>query len=534
MHITIIGGGAIGYPLAQGLAEHHDVFVVDVDPARAERFADLDVELVTGGGTNPDVLRRAGAEGCDVFIGATRHDEINIVACSLGSQLGARRTICFVTSENFLNEHGGDESLRRHFGIDQVVWPEAELAADIERIIREPDATDAAVLAGGRIQLLEFRLAADSPLAGRDVASLELPPGVVIVALKHDDSTSIPRGLTRLAAGDRVVLMGTREGMAQSRLQVSPGVRPRSQLVTIVGGGDVGYRLAQRLDGAGGIRLRVIERDRQRGELLASALQNALVLCGDGTDLELLEAEDIGRSDVLVSVIDNDERNLFASILGRQLGVRKVITRVGNWRNHRLFERVGVDVALSARGSAVTSVVHRIDGGRAVLLAVLQEGQVRVLDVAVPQGFASAALKDLGLPEGAIIGTVLRGMDVVVPRGDDRVQGGDHLLICCTEAAAGGVRPVRTQTYDLTVALGVAKLLRRVQSESPCASASSPRSRVGSSGCSARRFWPRRPSPRATASGQTWAASSRAAPPPPWPGSCWSVSRTGPATTCAG
>ena len=440
MHIIIIGGGSIGYPLARGLGEHHDVFVVDVDPGRAERFADLDVELVTGGGTDPDVLRRAGAEGCDVFIGATRHDEINIVACSLGSQLGARRTICFVTSENFLHAHGGDGHLRRHFGIDEVVWPEAELAADIERIIREPDATDAAVFADGRIQLLEFRLAADSPLAGRDLASVALPSGVVVVALKHGESTSIPRGRTRLSAGDRVVLMGTRRGMAESRRRVSPGARPRSQLVTIVGGGDVGYRLAQRLDGADVIRLRVIERDRERGELLASTLRNALVLCGDGTDPELLEAEDIGRSDVLVSVIDNDERNLFASILGRQLGVGKVITRVSNWPNHRLFERVGVDVALSARGSAVTSVVHRIDGGRAVLLAVLQEGQARVLQVTVPEGFAATAVRDLGLPEESVIGSVLRGMEVIVPRGDARVEGGDHLLICCAEAAVGGVR----------------------------------------------------------------------------------------------
>ena len=129
MHITIVGGGSTGYPLAKRLAEHHDVFVVDVDPARAERFGDLDVELVTGEGADPDVLRRAGAEGCDVFIGATRHDEINIVACSLGSRLGARRTICFVTKENFLLAHHGDGNLRRHFGIDEVVWPEAELAA---------------------------------------------------------------------------------------------------------------------------------------------------------------------------------------------------------------------------------------------------------------------------------------------------------------------------------------------------------------------------------------------------------------------
>ena len=157
--------------------------------------------------------------------------------------------------------------------------------------------------------------------------------------------------------------------------------------MTIIGGGDVGYRLAQNLERAEGIRLCVIERDRARGELLAATLGRALILQGDGTDLELLESEDIGRSDVLVSVIDNDERNLLASMLGRQLGVGKVITRVSKPANHRLFERVGVDVALSARGAAVTSVVHQIDGGRASLLAILQEGQARVVELTTPAGF---------------------------------------------------------------------------------------------------------------------------------------------------
>ena len=198
--------------------------------------------------------------------------------------------------------------------------------------------------------------------------------------------------------------------------------------------------LAQNLDQAEGIRLIVIERERERGELLAATLRNALILRGDGTDLELLESEEIGRSDVLVSVIDNDERNLLASLLGHQLGVRKVITRVSKPSNHNLFERVGIDVALSARGAAVTSVIHGIDGGRASLLAVLEEGQARVLELAVPGGFVPTAVRDLNLPPDSIIGSVLRDGAVVVPRGVDRVQGGDRLLVCCTEPAVRGVR----------------------------------------------------------------------------------------------
>ncbi len=446
MRIIIIGGGALGYPLSAALSSQHDVFIVDPDPVRAARFADLDVEFISGGGTNPDVLRRAGVESCELLIAATRLDEVNIVACSLGDQLGAHRTICFVTKEGVLHMPGGSGHLKEHFGIDQVIWPEAELADSIERIIKEPGAIKAELFEKERIQLLEFRLGQGSSFVGRSVSSLTLPHRVVIVALKRGDSTSVPRGDSELSVGDKIILMGTREGMLQLKREMSLAAGDKtSQVVTIIGAGDVGFRLAQKLDQAKGIRLRIIERDRSRGEKLAATLKRGLVLNGDGTDLELLESEDIGRSDVLVSVVDNDERNLFASILGRQLGVSRIITRVSKPSNIRLFERVGVDVPLSAGGAAVASLVHQVDGGRSRLLTVLEEGQARVLDISVPQGFQNSTVRELRLPQEAIIGTVVRDDEVIVPSGDDSVKGGDHLLVCCTEAAVANVRDLFTQ-----------------------------------------------------------------------------------------
>ena len=441
MHIIIIGGGGIGYALARSLASQHDIFVIDTNPGHADRFSHLDIEFLTGSGTNQDVLRRAGADQADLLIAATRLDEVNIVACSIANQLGTRESICFVSKEDFLRPPGGVESLREHFGIGQVVWPEAQLAGAIERIIMVPGAIDAGVFAGGRIQLLEFRLDEGSSLARHPISSLHLPHGALIVAVKHEDLISIPRGRTQLTPGDKVVLMGTRAAMDTLRAQVLPaGAQKGSQLVTVIGGGDVGYRLAQDLDQAEGLQLRIIERDRDRGEMLAATLRNALIIRGDGTDLELLESEEIGRSDVLVSVIDNDERNLLACLLGRQLGVPKVITRVSKPANLRLFERVGIDVALSAVGTAVTSVVHRIDGGRASLLAVLEEGQAKVIELLVPAGYLPTPLKELGLPQDSIVGTILRAGDALVPGGEDLVEGGDRLLMCCTDAAVAQVR----------------------------------------------------------------------------------------------
>jgi trk system potassium uptake protein TrkA len=234
--------------------------------------------------------------------------------------------------------------------------------------------------------------------------------------------------------------MGTPEAMADIRRRVTPGAHDDVQSVTIIGGGDVGLRLAERLDTLRNVQLRIVEREHQRGEMLAARLRHALVLNGDGTDLSLLEAEDIGRSDVLVSVIDNDEKNLLASLLGRQLGVRRIITRVSKPANLRLFERVGVDVAISARGAAVASVLHHIEGGQASLLAVLEQGEGRILEVQVPAGYHARTLRELEPPRDAIVGAILRGKEAIVPRGTDTLQAGDRLLVFSTREAAEHVR----------------------------------------------------------------------------------------------
>jgi trk system potassium uptake protein len=439
MHIVIIGGGQVGFGLSQALAARHDVVVVDRDPEAADRFEKLDVEFVEGGGTTAETLRRAGIERAEILVACTGLDEVNIVACGMANSLGSPRTICFVSREDFLRLPERREGLER-FGINRVVWPEAQLAEDIERVVTAPGAIDAEVFAGGAVRLLEYRLEAGSPLMANTLADLHLPHGSLIVAVRRGDRFFIPRGDSHLAVGDKAIIMGTPDAMAEVERRVTPGADGGRQTVTIIGGGDVGLRLAERLDALPQIELRVIERDEPRGEMLAARLRRALVLHGDGTDVALLESEDIGRSDVLVSVIDNDEKNLLASLLGRQLGVRRIITRVSRPENLRLFERVGVDVSLSARGAAVAAVLHEIDGGQASLLAVLEQGEGRILEIEVPPQHPGRALRDLEPPRDSIVGAILRGGQAIVPRGADRLQPGDRLLVFSTREAAENVR----------------------------------------------------------------------------------------------
>jgi trk system potassium uptake protein TrkA len=437
MQVLIVGGGEIGFALAHGLAAANSVFVIDHTPEVADRFEPLDVQFVLGAATSRDVLLRAGAEHADVMVACTGLDEVNIVSCALARQIGRPRTICFVSRDDFLQHEARGLA---GFGIDRVIWPEAQLAEDIERIIRSPGALEAETFADGAIQLVEYRLTADSSFIGQ-VAALRLPRNSLIVAVRRRDEFFIPRGASTLEPGDKVLVMGTPDALEEIRRRMSGDAQPHRQRVTIVGGGDVGFQLAERLEREpSGLSVSLIERDRARGELMAGRLQHTLILNGDGTDLELLENEDVGHSDVLVAVIDNDERNLFACLLGRQLGVPRIITRVSKRANLRLFERVGIDVAISARGAAVASVLHQIKGDATRLLAVVEEGAGRILELDVPPGYAPRPLRELAPPLNSIVGAIVRPSRAFVPRGEDRVEPGDRLIVFTTYAAADQVR----------------------------------------------------------------------------------------------
>jgi trk system potassium uptake protein TrkA len=439
MRVTVVGGGEIGFALAQALAEQHEIFVVDQAPHVADRFEPLDVQFVLGPGTSSTVLEQAGIKRADVLVACTGLDEVNLVTCAMARKMASPHTICFVSREEFLDLPDREPDLAP-FGIDRVIWPEAQLATDIERLIETPGALDAESFADGAIRLVEYRINPNTAWTGQAIADLHLPRGSLVVAVRRGDEVFIPRGSSQLSAGDKAVLIGTPEALREVHLHVTGIADPHRQRVTIVGGGDVGLQLADRLDSLPSIDLTIIERDAARGEMIAGRLTRSLVLNGDGTDLELLESEDIGRSDVLVSVIDNDERNLLASLLGRQLGVGRIITRVSKRANLRLFERVGIDVAISARGAAVASVLHQIQGGATRLLAVVEQGAGRVLELDVPPGYGPRRLRDLAAPLNSIVGAIVRPSGAFVPRGDDTIAPGDRLIVFTTHAAADRVR----------------------------------------------------------------------------------------------
>ncbi|MHC4547859.1 MAG: Trk system potassium transporter TrkA [Planctomycetota bacterium] len=437
MRIVLVSSGQVARQFAVELSREHDVTVVHAGEEGRAELEKLDVELLEGEGNDAVVLRRAGAPEADHLIACSHSDEMNILACLTARQLGTAQTICFVGKEEYVRtfgaEDGGVVSGAPTLGIDRLVWPARMLADKIEKILAVPGATDVGQFARGRISLLEYRLREGIPLVNRPLADIRnLPPGVLIVAVTRGDDWFVPRGQSVLHAGDRVLFMGRSEAMHPLAVWFTEHLGEGSSgEVVIIGGGTVGLRLARSMEVNPKARLKLIEHDSERCAEIAQVLERTLVLNGDGCDLDLLETEHVRYARALVAVTDSDEKNLLASLLGRQLGIPKVVTRVTSAANRRVFERVGIDVPLSARGAATEAVMHMIRHRDADLLATLGEGHGEVLEITLPERFTPTALKELSLPPDSIVAALVRREEAIVPGGATLVGPGDRCLVIC-------------------------------------------------------------------------------------------------------
>ncbi len=427
MNVVIVGGGEIGSQIAAALHNSHDVTVVDIDKNRADTFDQLDVRFVVGSGSDPKDLHKAGVPRASAFIACTTNDDVNVLACLAAKGLGAKDTMAFVTRQRYLDafaDHGPMESVG--LVINRVLWPQRTLAHQIVDIVRVPRALDSAFFAGGRIKMLEYRLEPGDPFMGQTLLELSLPDNVLVVGVIQRDKFTIPDGQTVLHPGDKVIFMGSAQSMRLLEARFSPS-RKQLQNVVIVGGGNVGFMVAEELQHER-MHVTIVEENEARCEKLATYLPRVMVLKGDGTDLELLESERVEDAHVLIAVTDDDSKNLLISLLAKQLGIPKVITRVGRARNQRLFERVGIDISLTPRTAAVQEVLNWLKVDQVDHLASI-EGRAEVIEVTYPYSKTVGMVKNLGAPPNSLIGAVFRKDKVIVPSGDTTVQHGDHLFM---------------------------------------------------------------------------------------------------------
>lgn len=431
MHVIVIGAGEVGTNIAASLASTHDVVVVDINENRTEQLTyELDVLTLAGDGTDIDVLRNADVGRADMVIASTNDDEANLVACGTAKAAGDPFTIARVKNHRYLRAWEGTE---RAYGVNFMVCSDLLTAANIVRVIGLPAAVDVDPFAGGLVQMAEFEVTADSPVAGRTVAEADRFDALTFAAVFRKDHFELPRGETRIEAGDSVVVIGSPESVQEFADSVVPEETPdEADELAIVGGSEIGYHAARLLEERG-LRPKLIEQDPARARELAEALPKTLVMEHDATDVEFLVREHIDEADAIIATLDSDEKNLLVSVLAKRIGTERVIAVVNTGEYVDLFEEIGIDVAINPRQVTAEEITRFTREGSAENISVLEGDQAEVLELEVRESgaFVNRPIRELvdDLPASVVIGAVTRNGAFVTPRGGTVLEPGDHIVV---------------------------------------------------------------------------------------------------------
>lgn len=432
MNIIIIGMGKLGYKLAETLAdEQNNITVVDQNEAALTRVTSrLDVLAVKGNGAQLKLLEDLDMQQTDLVVAVTSSDETNVLICLLAKQLGCKRVVARVRSPEYANQL---DFLQKHLDLDFITNPEFDTAVDVARYILRGYTAHVESFAEGKVGLFEVSLQALPQLVGQTLKEIDLFEQILVAALYRDGQVIIPSGSTSLQEEDVLHLIGRRETVTSFiRERSLAGDRHVTKRVMILGGSRSCLYLAQRLL-AHGLSVKVVEQNEERCNYLAENLQGALVICGDCTDLELLQDEGLAEMDALVSLTGNDEENLMLSLLGKQQGVAKVVAKVSRSNFVPIIEQLGIDRAVNPVLISAGEISRFIQGGQIASLSLLFGGQAEVLEIIVPDDapIIGHSLAQAQIPQGVIIGSIVRAGKVIIPNGSSTIEANDRVIAFC-------------------------------------------------------------------------------------------------------
>ncbi len=429
MKITIIGAGKVGTEIAHMLSEEgHDIIVIDRSEQQLAKIHEtLDVLTVKGNGCSSQLLKDLGVNDSDLLVAVTDSDEINMISCMTAKRVGVARTIARIRDPDYVRDL---IISKEDLGIDLVINPDYAASQEIARLLtlRLPVHTEH--FANGRIQMAELSVdESNTNFANKRIQDIELPKFCLIVGISRRGEMNVPGGKDIILPNDTLYVLGNAESISKicAKFKIR---RRRVQNVMIMGGGRAGFYLAEKLINSG-IKVKIIEQNMERCHELANRLDEALIIKGDGTDVDLLKREGIHETDGFVAVTGFDEENLLMALLAKQLGAKRVIAKVSRPSYAPLVERLGVDAAISPRLITISEILRFIRGGRLLSLVLLLNEQAEVLEVIAQPGsrIVGKPLQSSGLPKGVIIGAISRGDKVIIPKGGDVIQADDRLVV---------------------------------------------------------------------------------------------------------
>lgn len=433
MKVAIAGAGKLGHKLADALiGGDHDVTVIDENNDTLHKLASqLDVMTVNANAKNTKTLHDLHIGSYDFMIACTDNDEKNIVIASFAKNLGCTRVIARVRDPEHVRQI---DFIRETMNIDLVTNPDLLITNEIYKYLTEKYSLSNGIFSTGRASLLEFRVKKMQHLVGLDMVGVnnELK-GMLVVAISRKGKVIVPHGDDIIQNGDLLYVIGTRADIFElSKRVLEKGKYTDLQKVMIIGGGKTGLFLAQRLADFN-ISVKIIERSKERCYYLAEHLENVIILHGDGTDINLLEEENLDDMDALVTSTGFDEDNLLLALMAKNRGIDDVIAKVSRGIYADMVSQMGVDMALNPQDIAVSQILRIIQGKKRIVSSQLIQGQAEIMEVIVDQRMkiVDKPLKKMQLPDGVLFAAIHRGSELIIPNGDTVIQYDDRLLIVC-------------------------------------------------------------------------------------------------------
>jgi trk system potassium uptake protein TrkA len=433
--ILILGAGQVGSTVAESLVgEANDITVVDTDGEKLSQLQDrLDLRTLVGNAAHPSVLEQAGIADTDMLLAVTQSDEVNMVACKLAASLYNTPTrIARIRSADFLARP--EVFSKENFCVDFSICPEQILTDYIVKLIEFPEALQVQKFSQGKASLVAVRAFQGGPLVGKPLSFLRSNMPQVetrVAAIFRKDAPLIPEGSTVIEEGDEIFFIAATNNIRSVLKEMRRMDKPAKR-VMIVGGGNIGLRLAKALEHD--YQVKLIEYNKKACEKLAGKLTRTLVLNGDGTDEKLLQQEHVGEVDVFCALTNDDENNIMASLLAKQGGAGKVIALINRSAYVDLLQGGKIDIALSPAHVTIGSLLAYVRRGDVAAVHSLRRGAAEVLELVAHGDRQSSRvvgrrIDEIDLPKGATIGAIARDGEVIMGHHDTVIEAEDHVIV---------------------------------------------------------------------------------------------------------
>ena len=444
MKIVIAGAGEVGFHLAKLLSyEAHDITLIDLNSDRLGYAENkLDIRIINGNSTSISTLKNANISLADLVIGVTSNESINITSCVLSKQLGAKRTIARINNPEFIDSK--EEVNFTELGIDELISTEELAAIEIKMMLNQAAFNHMHEFEDGQLSMLGIVLSKTAPFVGMSVKEAATTfPEVhfmpIAIQSEHSDDITIPRGDTVFKNGDLAYFVTQKEGVNELYKLIGKKKKEVNN-VMIVGGSPIGLRTAEELC-AKKMNIKILENEKKRAVELADKLPNALVVYGNGTDVELLEEENIDEMDVFIAATESSETNIMACLVAKSKNVKKTIALAENVDYSKLSHSIGIDTIINKKLLAANSIFKHTRKGDIVEIATLNNQNAEILEFQVRENskITQKIIRELNFPKEATIGGVIRDGKGIIALGDFKIQTNDKVLVSCHIDAVNAV-----------------------------------------------------------------------------------------------